>query len=123
VNKNRKIYILADGLLEEMLENPVKGYSGDDIIQICSCTEKEETNIAAVLLNGKYVQYPSDEKGKPCGNQIYLTNEGGNFILSGGFKGVIKKEKLMIRHIKASIISVIVSTLVAVLTLAVLLFK
>jgi hypothetical protein len=133
-----RIYELADNLLAKMLKEPEKGYSEDDIVRISGCTEKEIKSIKAVLLNGGYVQFPRNkETGKSDGGELYLTNSGGNFILSGGFAEQIKREKRMTENIEASIrvanVSEKVATLqkkvsigtliIAILTLIVLLFQ
>jgi hypothetical protein len=99
-----------------MLTNPTIWYSNNEVAQTCNCAEKGVIHIFAILINSEYV-----EKSEIGSNvRICIANAGGHFILSGGFKGVIKKEKLKICHIKASIASVIVSILVAIMTFVVL---
>jgi hypothetical protein len=111
-----KIYELADSLLDAMLKEPEKGYFEEDIAQISGCTEKEIISIKAILLNGGYIQFPKNEvTGKSTGEDFYLTNSGGNFILSGGFGAQIRKEKLMTENIEASIRAANVSEKVAAL--------
>ena len=134
----KKIYELADNLLNEMLKEPEKGYSDDDIVRASGCAGKEIKSIKAILLNGGYVQFPKNEKTeKSIGGELYLTNSGGNFILSGGFEEQIKRENLITENIAASIrvanVSEKVATLqkkvsigtliIAILTLIILIFQ
>jgi hypothetical protein len=102
---DEKTYQLADKALSKMLEGEFKGYSKEEFAELIECPADVSNLVTIVLLTRGYAAFPVNEKTqKPIrGDGIYLTEKGADFYLSGGFKEIMRREKLMTDNIEASI--------------------
>ena len=92
---NIYVFELSDNILEKLIEIFPQGYTVDELSEIL-CTDRQSVNNAfAVLISRKYANV-SDKI-------LRITNDGGDFILSGGFCEQMKREKLSTASIEASI--------------------
>ena len=116
-----RIYELSDEVLLGMLKNPSRDYYSEDIKSLVDCTDEEVTYIFAILRNRKFADFPKDENGEyfPGWNHLKLSNLGGDFILSGGFKEEIKRKKLMTDNIEASIKSYKIQNKATIITISI----
>ena len=101
------IFDIADMALKEIIDNPCRKYTAGQISEIIGCNDIESRNVFAIIKNYGYVH-------EDINNTVRISNAGGNFLLSGGFKEQIRREKLMTQNIEASIKSFKTSKIIAI---------
>jgi len=119
-----EIFELADEILKEMIKNPLVGYGPDN--KMVNAADDDIKNAFAILKSRGYVEYPTNAKtGKPVEISLLVTNKGGDFILAGGFKEQIERERLIKEEIIATFQkrTTIITIGIAALTLLALLFQ
>jgi hypothetical protein len=102
---NEEIYQLADKALSKMVEGDLRGYSRTELAELIGCSEDVANLVTVILFSRGYAAFPIDEKTKKPARTsgLYLTEKGADFYLSGGFKEIMRREKLMTDNIEASI--------------------
>ena len=125
-----RIFDLADQVLEIMIKEPGKGYKSSDLMSVINCSPSEITNVFAILKAKKFINQSINVKTNKPGDEFTLSDTGGDFFLSGGYREQKRVEKLMSDNIEASIKSLkhskFVSTIaiiVSVCTFLIVLFQ
>jgi hypothetical protein len=89
------VFELSDKILAELLKSPNSGHSIESLSRVLGCDERDMRNSFAVLVSRKCAYVSTDG--------LHVTNEGGDFYMSGGFREQVRREKLATQNIEASI--------------------